>query len=268
MRRGAASSLNPLPAWNWKTLQVFSVISFAMSGAEVVGLMGGEIRRPQRTVAPAVWIATSFASLFYIACTVAMLVLLKQGSISELHGVGDAGAVAAGILGVNWLAPAIAVLVLVNAVGAFGGLGSSVSRMPYAAGVDHLLPAAFSKVHPRWHTPYISLMVLGAVASSLLILAQIGDTFKAAIYAMISLMVIAGYIPYLYIFASAWKAGKRGAAVCGEAATLFTLGCSFVPDPDARVWLFEFKIVMGTAAVIAAAWLLYRRGKRVHSLHA
>jgi amino acid transporter len=262
-KRGVASSLNPLPAWNWKTLQIFSVISFAMSGPEAAGLMAGEVRKPEKVVAPAVWTATSFAALFYISCTIALLVILKQSSISEMHGVADVGVAAGNILGALWLSPAIAILVLLNALGAFGGLGSSVSRMPYAAGVDHLLPAAFGRVHPRWHTPYVSLLVLGGVASLLLIMVQIGDTFKAAINAMVSLMVIAGYIPYLYVFASAWKAGKRVAAVLGEIATLITLACSFVPDPGQKVWLFEFKIVTGTVAVIGAAWLLYRRKRRV-----
>jgi amino acid transporter len=207
--------------------------------------------------------ATSFASLFYIACTIALLVVLKQTSISELHGVADVGLAAGQFLHAAWLPALIAVLVIMNAVGAFGGWGSAVSRLPYAAGVDHLLPAAFSKVHPRWHTPYVSILALGVVASALLILVQIGDTFKAAINAMVSLMVIAGYIPYIYIFASAWKAGKRAAAIAGELATFITLACSFVPEPDSKLWLFEFKIVMGTIAVIGIAWLLYRRGRDV-----
>jgi hypothetical protein len=76
-RRGPASSLNPLPDWNWHTLQTWSVISFALSGLEVAGLMGGEIRKPERTVVPAAWISSLFAALFYIACTLALLVLLK-----------------------------------------------------------------------------------------------------------------------------------------------------------------------------------------------
>lgn len=259
-KRGVAAPIHPLPEFSWKTLQVFSVISFAMSGAEAAGLMAGEVRKPEKTVAPAVLTATSFASMFYIACTIALLVVLKQASISELHGVADVGLAAGQFLNASWLPPVIAVFVLMNAVGAFGGWGSAVSRLPYAAGVDHLLPAAFSKVHPRWHTPYVSILALGAVASLLLILVQIGDTFKAAINAMVSLMVIAGYIPYIYIFASAWKAGKRGAAIAGELATFITLACSFVPEPESKVWLFEFKIIMGTIAVIGIAWLLYRRG--------
>ena len=122
---------------------------------------------------------------------------------------------------------------------------------------------AFGRVHPRWHTPHISLLTLGAVATLLLIAVQVGDTFKAAVNAMVSLMVIAGFIPYLYIFASAWKAGRKVAAVSGELATLITLVCSVVPGQDVtNVWLFEFKIIAGSLGVVALAWLLYRRNSR------
>ena len=37
--------------------------------------------------------------------------------------------------------PLMAVIVILNSVGGWGGFGAAVSRMPYAAGVDHLLPA-------------------------------------------------------------------------------------------------------------------------------
>ena len=211
-------------------------------------------------MAPAVLTATSFASLFYIACTIALLVVLKQASISELHGVADVGLAAGQFLHAPWLPAMIAVLVVMNAVGAFGGLGSSVSRMPFAAGVDHLLPAAFSQIHPKWHTPYVSLLVLGAVASLLLILVQIGDTLKAAHqgdgFADGDRRIHSVRLHFRERVES-WKA-RRGRA--GELATRIALACSLVPEPESKVWLFELKIVMGTIAVIGIAWLLYRRG--------
>ena len=86
--------------------------------------------------------------------------------------------------------PAIAVLVVFSAVGQFGGLGTSVSRLPFAVGVDHLLPAVFARVHPRWGTPHISILVLGGVASFLLVAIQLGDTLRAAYQALVSLMVV------------------------------------------------------------------------------
>jgi hypothetical protein len=38
------------------------------------------------------------------------------------------------------------------------------------------------------------------------------------------------------------------------------LVCSVAPTAEvSRVWLFEIKLAVGTLAVIASAWLVYRR---------
>jgi amino acid transporter len=139
-------------------------------------------------------------------------------------------------------------------------MGAAVSRMPYAAGVDALLPPAFSRIHPRWHTPYVSLLVFGLVAFLLLLLLQVGETMRAAFQTLVSLMVIAGFIPYLYLFGSAWKAGRRIAAALGLLTTTLAIASSVVPTPDiTNVWAFEIKILAGTALMIGSAWLVYRR---------
>jgi amino acid transporter len=126
--------------------------------------------------------------------------------------------------------------------------------------VDRLLPAAFGRVHSRWGTPHVAIVTLGLLASFLLVVSQLGDTMRAAYQALVSLMVITGFLPFLYIFGSAWKAGKRVSAVSGWAITLLAILCSIVPTAEVKnVWLFETKLAIGTAAVIATAWLLYRR---------
>jgi len=77
---------------------------------------------------------------------------------------------------------------------------------------------------------------------------------------MVSLMVIAGFIPYLYIFGSAWKAGKRLSALSGWTISGIALVCTVVPTAEiTNVWLFEGKLAAGTLAVIGTAWLVYRR---------
>jgi amino acid transporter len=115
-------------------------------------------------------------------------------------------------------------------------------------------------VHPRWGTPHYSILALGVVASFLLVAIQIGDTMRAAYQELVSLMVIVGFLPYLYIFGSAWKAGKQISAVSGWAITILAILCSVVPTADiANVWLFEGKLAAGTFAAIATAWLVYRR---------
>ena len=259
-RQGSATPIRIAPIWNWDTISFWSAIAYAMSGLEMAGLMGGEIRDPARNLPRAGWIASAFTTAFYAATTVALLVILRPEKISEMNGLAEAGQSAAHILGMAWLAPVIAILVMASAVGQFGGLGTSVSRLPFVVGVDKLLPAAFGKVHPRWGTPYISILTLGLLASFLLIVIQLGDTMRAAYQSLVSLMLITGFLPYLYIFGSAWKAGKRFSAISGWAVTLLAILCSVVPTAEiTNVWLFETKLAVGTAAVIVIAWLLYRR---------
>jgi glutamate:GABA antiporter len=260
IRRGSATPMHFQPDWNWSTLSFFGSIAFALSGMEVIGLMGAEIRQPERNVVPATWIGTLFTTMFYALSTIALLVLIQPSAVSELHGLADGGNIAANILSLPWLTPLIALIVLVNSIGGWGGLGSAVSRLPYAAGVDHLLPAAFARVHPRWSTPYVSILVFGGVASALLIAVQLGDSLQAAYQSLLSLMVLTGFLPYLYVFASCWKCGRRLAGASGMAMTLLTIVSSAVPTGEvSSVWLFEAKLLGVTAAMVGLAWVVYRR---------
>lgn len=258
-RQGSATPFHLLPDFNWDTVNFWASIAYGMTGMEVVGMMGAEIRNPERSIPRAAWLASVFATVFYAGSTLALLVILRPEKISDLNGLAQTGEAAGALLGITWLAPLIALLVFCSAIGQFGGLGSAVSRMPFAAGVDRLLPAWFAKVHPRWATPYVSMVTFGVVASVLLIAVQLGDTARAAYQTIVSLMVISGFLPYLYIFGSAWILGRRISSIAGWAVTLIAVFCSCVPSADInRVWVFELKLAAGTAAVIASGFFVYR----------
>ena len=260
IKRGPATAIEPLPQWNWNTVSLWAGIAYAMSGLEFIGMMGAEIRDPERTIPRAGWMASAFVTAFYAATTLAMLVLLSPGHISEMDGLSEGGAAAARTIGTLWLSPLIALLVMASGLGQIGGMGTAVSRLPFAAGADGLLPAAFARVHPRWGTPHVCILMFGAVGSFLLVAMQLGDSMRAAYQSLISLMVIVGFLPYLYIFGSSWKAGKRVSAACGAAITVLAIVCSVVPTADiTNVWLFEGKLAGGTGAAIGSAWWVYRR---------
>jgi glutamate:GABA antiporter len=263
-KHGSATPIDIVPKFDWGTVSFWSSIAYALSGIEMIAMMGGEIRNPVRTLQRAGWIVSGFATLFYASTTLALLVLLRPEKISELNGLAQAGESAGLALGATWLPPIMALLVMFSAVGQFGGLGSSVSRLPFAAGVDGLLPAAFGRVHPRWGTPHVSIITFGAVASFLLVVFQLGDSMRAAYQELVSLMVITGFLPYVYVFSSAWKCGRRFSAISGGAITLLAILSSIVPTAEiTNVWLFEGKLAVGTVAVIASAWLVYHRAPRV-----
>jgi amino acid transporter len=265
LRHGSATPVNlqaMWPVWNWDTMNSLAAIAYAMTGMEAAGMMAAEIRNPLRTIPLAAGFSSLFVSLFYVAATLSLLVLMAPQKINEMNGLAQVTAAAGAELGMAWLAPAVVLMIVLNVLGSFGGLGSAVSRMPFAAGVDHLLPAAFGKLHPRWNTPHVAILSLGIVASVLLIACQAGDTVRAAYRTIVDLTVIVGFLPYLYMFASAWKARKWFSAIAGSAVSLLAIACSIVPPPEVKkVALFEGKLALGTFAAIASGWLLYRRNK-------
>jgi glutamate:GABA antiporter len=264
MRRGPATRLDIVPALSWDTFSLgAATIAYAMTGMEMAAMMGAEIRDPVRTLRRAGWIASGFATFFYAGMTLALLILMPPAQIDERYGMAQASETAASLFHLAWLPAAIAILILFTGVGQFGGLGSSVSRLPFAAGADKLLPRAFSRIHPRWHTPHVSILVLGCVASFLLVVFQFGDTLRAAYDTLVSMMVIGGFLPYVYLFGSAWIAGKRVSAAAGWLVTAIALISSVVPSGQVtNVFLFELKLGGASAAMVVCAWLLYRRALR------
>src|SRR5579883_2865189 len=260
VRRPAATAMHWLPEWNWGTVNFWATIAYAMSGLELAGLMAAEVHDPERTFPRAGWIASLCTILFYSAATMALLVLLPPERITEMNGLADAGGEAGRALGAGWLGPAVALLVAASGMGQLGGIGASISRIPFAAAADGLLPAAFARVHPRWRTPHVSILVLGGISSFLLLAMQLGDSMRAAYQELVSLMIITGFLPYLYIFGSSWRAGNRWSALAGWAAVVLTVLCAVVPPGEiGNVWLFEGKLAAGTAATIGSGWILYRR---------
>jgi APA family basic amino acid/polyamine antiporter len=259
-RRGAATHMSYVPSWNWGTVNFWSTIAYGMSGIELAGLMAAEVRDPGRTFPRAGWLAALCATGFYATATVALLVILPPERISEMNGLSETGDAAARVFGLVWLAPAIALLVTASGMGQIGGIGAAISRLPFAAGADGLLPAPFARIHPRWHTPHVSILTLAAVSSFLLLAMQLGDSMRAAYQELVSLMIIAGFLPYLYIFGSSWRLGNRLSAMSGWAVVVLTIVCAVIPPAEIdNVWLFEAKLALGTVAVIGSAWLLYRR---------
>ena len=262
-RRGIATPMDITPAWNWGTVSFWAAIAYATSGMEAPAMMAGEVKNPERTMRRAGWIAAALAAALYISATIAFLVVLRPEHISELNGYADIANSAGVLLGAGWLSPLIAVLVLASGVGFIGGIGTATARLSFAAATDGLLPDAFARVHPRWKTPHVSILALGVVSTALLVVYQLGDSLRAAYDELVSLMVITGFVPYLYIFGSGWKAGKRLSAMSGAAVTVLALVCAAVPpDSATNVWLFEGKLAGGTLVVAASAWLVYRVRRR------
>jgi glutamate:GABA antiporter len=258
--RGAATEFHFIPSLQLETLNFWSQIAFAVTGIELLGMMAEEIQDPANTIRKAGWVAGVGGVLFYAVAIFAILVLQRPEDTNILYGLMQASQVGAKALGLPWLPAAFALLSVLSMLGQLGGIIAAVSRLSFAAGRDGLLPPVFARVHPKWRTPHVSMFTLAGVGTTLLLVMQLGETMRAAYQELVSMMVLGSFVPFLYIFASAWKTGMRWAPIAGITVVLIALTFTVLPTADIdNVWLFEAKVLGGFLMLLALGrWMFVK----------
>jgi amino acid transporter len=275
--------VNMLPTWNWDTINFWSQIAFAFTGLELVSAMSEEVRDPRRTLPRAVFGAGALIALMYIVGTFAVLALVPAADLDPQSGVFHAITVGSIALRVGLLGMLAAILVTVGNAGGVGSTVAGIARVPFVVGIDRYLPAAFGKIHPRWKTPYISILVQAVVSGAILLVSQINETTRGAYQILIDAAIILYFIPFLYMFAAVIKLAQRkdrrenphavlvpggiaGVWICGGLGFLVVLIgilVSLVPPGDSANKIgFELKLVVGTLASLLLGLILYWRGAR------
>jgi amino acid transporter len=261
-RYGAATHFQFIPDPSLSNLNFWSQIALAMTGLELAPILGGEIYDPAKTVPRAAWISGFGSAGFYIAGTAAMLALLPPDRISPMTGLAEAGNEAGARLGAHWLTPCFALLITLGVIGQLSTYIAGNTRLPFALGLDHYLPPVFAQLHPRWHTPHVSVLTQGVLSSLLLLLMELGENLRAAYQILVDMVVIATLIPFVYIFATGFKFGRRWAGFAGATISLAAVILSAVPPPGiASVWLFELKVVGGTILLALLGRVIFVRSK-------
>jgi len=285
-RHGSTTSFtlaNMKPTWNWDTVNFWSQIAFAFSGLELVAAMSEEVRDPRRTLPRAVFASGALIALMYIAGTFAILTLVPAADLDPKSGVFHAITVGSVALKIGFLGILAALLVSVGNAGGVGSTVAGIARVPFVVGIDHYLPAAFGKIHPKWKTPYVSILVQAGVSGAILLVSQINETTRGAYQFLIDAAIILYFIPFLYMFAAVIKlarrkdrstnqhamlvpGGRAGVWISGGIGFLVVLigiFVSLVPPGDSSDKLgFEMKLVGGTVASILLGLFLYWRGAR------
>jgi amino acid transporter len=286
LRHGSAThftAANMLPSWNWDTVNFWSQIAFAFTGLELVSAMSEEVRDPRRTLPRAVFGAGALIALMYIAGTFAILALVPAADIDPQSGVFHAITLGSVALRIGFLGMLAAILVTVGNAGGVGSTVAGIARVPFVVGIDRYLPAVFGKIHPRWKTPYVSILVQATISGAILLISQINDTTRGAYQFLIDAAIILYFIPFLYMFGAVIKLAQRkdreenphAVLVPGGHAGVWISGglgfivvllgilVSLIPPGDSSSKLgFELKLVGGTAASILLGLILYWRGAR------
>src|SRR5204863_7876765 len=235
-----------------QSINLFATMTFAFAGLELAPTLGDEIHDPARTLRRGIAVSGLAIVAMYVLGTAAMLVALPQETVSITNGMPQATAARVELLGAGWLAPVAAIVAILLVLGNLGGVGAWLAgsaRLPYVAGVDGALPAAFGRIHPRWQTPYVGLLLEGAIATVFVIASLVGTTVKNAYLVLTQTTLILFFIPFLYMFAAYLRLRRerslRTAAVgwSGIASVAFAIVLGFVPPAGEDALLYEAKVV-------------------------
>jgi len=272
-----------LPTVTLLTVNLFSKLSFnALTGLEQVAVFAGETRNAARTILRSAWIGAPLIAVIFILMSGSMLTYIPADQIDLTGPVPQvlATAFAGGDTmpgAVDWglMLGRAAILVLAVAVVAqFAVIVAETSRLPMVAAWDHLIPAWFTRLHPRYRTPTRSITVIVVLGVLMCFLASAGTSAQEAFQLLAVTANISYGIYYLLMFAVPLVVGSRFgkppgtvlkfACCCGIFVTLLSIAFSLVPVVQvAQPWLFALKITLTALAVNLLGVGIYMRGSRI-----
>jgi amino acid transporter len=143
------------------TLGLF-VVMWNYYGWDGLSTVAGEMRNPRRDYPKTLLITLPLITLCYLLPVVVALAVVGATDVEWTAGAW--GPIAEAIGG-GWLGTLLNAAALVSAAGLFSALLLSVSRVPFVMGEDGYLPKLLFKVHPRYGTPWVALVISSAIYS-------------------------------------------------------------------------------------------------------
>jgi len=273
-----------LPHFDYDTVNFWAQIAFAFTGLELVTAMSEEVHDPQRNFPRAIFASGVLIAVIYILGTLGVLAIIPADSVNVQNGVFQGLSLGSAALGLAWIGIIAALLVTVGNAGGVGSTVAGVARVPFVVGLDRYLPRAFGKLHPKWRTPYVAILVQGLLSAAVLLVFQINETMRGAYIKLVDAAILLYFLPFLYMYASVIRlafrpdrkqnpravlipGGRFGVILAGGLGftiTALAIVLALIPPGDVTNKLLSVLEVAGaTAGSIIVGLVLYRRGSRV-----
>ncbi len=173
------SPLAPMGLGNFGAALV--LIFWAYVGFEVGTLPASEVKNPKKTIPKAIITGMIVVTLFYLITNFIIFGVVNWTELSNtplplvLVGTVLFGAIGATIM-------AVGALVSVSGSDEAGFLGSA--RLSYSMSIYGLFPKIFSKIHPKYKTPHMALILQGTIAFILSIFSGITTLISFSIFTL------------------------------------------------------------------------------------
>jgi APA family basic amino acid/polyamine antiporter len=153
---------------------------WAYDGWNNVNMVSGEVLEPQRNIPRALILGTLGVLVLYLAANLAYFFVLSAPEVAASDRVAAAAAR-------KFLGPAgggaVALAAMISIFAALNGSILSGSRVPFAMARDGYFAAAVSRIHPRHHTPHVSILLLCLWAALLTLSGRYEELYTYVIFA-------------------------------------------------------------------------------------
>jgi amino acid transporter len=165
--------------------QMALILIFAFAGAETALNVSGEIKNPRKNIPRGIFLGMAIVLVLFILIQIVVqgilgqdIVFFKEAPLAEAAS--------------RMIGPAGATLVVLGAVFAmFGNLSGLILNMPrliFAAAKDRvILPASLARLHPTFHTPFVSVILYATLGC---LFAVLGEFRQLAILSSTSFLLI------------------------------------------------------------------------------
>ena len=138
------------------------VVMWNYLGWDGLSTVAGEMKNPKRDYPKTLVITLPLITACYLLPTMVALAVVGTKNVDWTAGAWNTIAAA---IGGPWLGYLMGFGALVAAAGLFSALLLSVTRVPFVMGEDGYLPKVLFKVHPKYGTPWVALVVSSAIYS-------------------------------------------------------------------------------------------------------
>ena len=263
------------PTFSEYNINVASKLALgALTGFEYVAILAGETRSPARNIARSVVIASPIIALMFILGTSTVVAFVPRDHIDLIGPIPQVLSIGFGAMGWVGTIASIAILgIAVRTIALMSIYFAGNTRLPMVAGWDRLLPAWFSRLHPKYKTPINSILFVGAVTLVIGLLSLTGVHAQEAFQLLDNAGGVFYALTYLVLFAIplfGMKAiGVRApwwlkiACVSGFVVTLIYIRFSIAPITDVVSPLsFALKIAGTVLLANVVGVTIYVLGKR------
>jgi amino acid transporter len=164
----AASNLTPFMPYGLGSFGSALVLIFwAYAGFEISTIPAEEIREPAKTIPKAIIRGIAIVTIFYLVTNI-VLFAVRPWSLLQNDKAPLTAAINNILAPIPLLALAGTLIVGVGALISVAGSDESgmigTSQLGYALAADGLFPRSFAKIHPRFKTPYLGIIIQAGTA--------------------------------------------------------------------------------------------------------